>query len=138
MAVQRISRSFKDISLAFTPHPVTGDIGVIRNERAINRSVRNIIETNLGEKPFDPDFGADIRSQLFELCDYGTASILEDQILTALQNHEPRIDDITASWWNLFQTRTPLKSLLPTILSGKSSQPRLIHSSSRQLGNVVY
>ena len=96
MAVQRISRSFKDISLAFTPHPVTGDIGVIRNERAINRSVRNIIETNLGEKPFDPDFGADIRSQLFELCDYGTASILEDQILTALQNHEPRIDDITA------------------------------------------
>ena len=96
MAVQRISRSFKDISLAFTPHPVTGDIGVIKNERAINRSVRNIIETNLGEKPFDPDFGADIRSQLFELCDYGTASILEDQILTALQNHEPRIDDIIA------------------------------------------
>lgn len=96
MAVQRISRSFKDISLAFTPHPVTGDIGVIRNERAINRSVKNIIETNLGEKPFDPDFGADIRSQLFELCDYGTASILEDQILTALQNHEPRIDNITA------------------------------------------
>lgn len=96
MAVQRISRSFKDISLAFTPHPVTGDIGVIRNERAINRSVRNIIETNLGEKPFDPDFGADIRSQLFELCDYGTASILEDQILTALQNHEPRIDNISA------------------------------------------
>ena len=97
MAVQRISRAFKDISLAFTPHPVTGDIGVIRNERAINRSVRNIIETNFGEKPFDPDFGADIRSQLFELCDYGTASILEDQILTALQNHEPRINNIGAS-----------------------------------------
>lgn len=97
MAVQRVSRSFKDISLSFQPHPVTGDIGVIRNESAINRSVRNIIETNLGEKPFDPDFGADIRSQLFELCDYGTASILEDQILTALQNHEPRINNIGAS-----------------------------------------
>jgi phage baseplate assembly protein W len=97
MAVQRVSRSFKDISLSFQPHPVTGDIGVIRNESAINRSVRNIIETNLGEKPFDPDFGADIRSQLFELCDYGTASILEDQILTALQNHEPRINNIGAT-----------------------------------------
>ena len=97
MAAQRISQTFKDISLAFTPHPVTGDIGVIRNERAINRSVRNIIETNLGEKPFDPDFGADIRSQLFEMCDYGSASILEDQILTALQNHEPRIDNIDAT-----------------------------------------
>jgi phage baseplate assembly protein W len=96
MAVKRISRAFKDISLSFTPHPVTGDLGVIRNERAINRSVRNIIETNLGEKPFDPDFGADIRSQLFELCDYGTASILEEQILTALQNHEPRISNIGA------------------------------------------
>ena len=96
MAVKRISRAFKGISLSFTPHPVTGDLGVIRNERAINRSVRNIIETNLGEKPFDPDFGADIRSQLFELCDYGTASILEEQILTALQNHEPRISNIGA------------------------------------------
>lgn len=97
MAVQRISRSFKDISLSFIPHPVTGDLGVIRDERAINKSVRNIIETNLGEKPFDSDFGADIRSQLFELCDYGTAGILEDQILTALENHEPRIDNIGAT-----------------------------------------
>lgn len=97
MAVQRISRAFKDISLSFIPHPVTGDIGVIRNERAINRAVRNIIETNLGEKPFDPDFGADIRSQLFELCDFGTAGILEEQILTALKNHEPRISNIGAT-----------------------------------------
>jgi hypothetical protein len=106
MAVKRISRAFKDISLSFTPHPVTGDIGVIKNERAINRSVRNIIETNLGEKPFDPDFGADIRSQLFELCDYGTASILEEQILTALQNHEPRISNIGAIVEPLPETNT--------------------------------
>ena len=56
----RISRSFKDISLSFQPHPVTGDIPVLKNERAISRSVRNIVETIPGEKFFDPSFGSEV------------------------------------------------------------------------------
>ena len=42
---QRVSRSFKDISLSFDPHPVTKDLPVIRNERAISRAVRNLVQT---------------------------------------------------------------------------------------------
>lgn len=92
--VTRISRSFKDISLSFQPHPVTGDLPVIKNERAINRSVRNIVETQPGEKFFNPLFGSDVRGLLFELIDFGTADLIEQQILVSLTNFEPRIDDV--------------------------------------------
>ncbi len=92
--VNRISRSFKDISLSFLPHPVTGDIGVLKNERAIKQSVRNIVETIPGEKFFAPLFGSNVRGQLFENANYAAAFAIEEQILFALQNYEPRIDDI--------------------------------------------
>lgn len=92
--VTRISRSFKDISLSFQPHPVTGDLPVLKNERAINKSVKNIVQTIPGEKFFNPEFGSDVRSQLFELVDYGEADLIEQQILTALENYEPRIERV--------------------------------------------
>ena len=92
--IKRISRSFKDISLSFQPHPVTRDLPVLRNERAINRSVRNIVETQLGERFFDPDFGSDVRGQLFELVDIASADEIENQVLTSLKNFEPRIEAI--------------------------------------------
>ena len=91
---KRISRAFTDISLSFQPHPVTGDLSVLKNERAINRAVRNIVQTNFGDKYFDPDFGSDLRGQLFELVDFANAAAVEDQILEALLNYEPRIDNI--------------------------------------------
>ena len=53
MAIQRKSRAFKDISLSFTPHPVTKDLPVLTNERAIVRSVRNLVETIPTERFFD-------------------------------------------------------------------------------------
>lgn len=94
--VTRISRAFKDISLSFKPHPVTGDLPILKNERAINKSVRNIVQTIPGEKIFDNDFGSDVRGQLFELVDFANASIIEEQIITSLNNYEPRIDNVRA------------------------------------------
>ncbi len=92
--VVRISRKFKDVSLSFQPHPVTGDLPVLRNERAIMRSVRNIVETAPGEKFFNPEFGSDVRSQLFELIDFGTAGAIRSQILESINNYETRVDNV--------------------------------------------
>jgi len=92
--VTRISRAFKDISLSFRPHPVTGDISVLKNERAINKSVQNIVETIPGEKFFNPNFGSDVRSMLFELVDYGSSALIEEQILTSINNYEPRVNNV--------------------------------------------
>ena len=61
------SRAFKDINLSFKRHPVTNDVVTISDEDAIKRSVRNIIFTIVGEKPFEPEFGSVINESLFEL-----------------------------------------------------------------------
>jgi len=66
MAVQRISRSFKDISLSFEPHPVTKDLQILKNENAIRRSVRNIVETIPTERFFNSLLGSDVRDSLFD------------------------------------------------------------------------
>ena len=95
MATTRISRSFKDISLDFeNPHPVTNDLAVLKNERAITRSVRNIVETIPTEKFFNSLFGSDVYRSLFDFVDFGTATIIQDQIKTSLQNFEPRINNV--------------------------------------------
>ena len=94
MAITRVSRSFKDISLSFEPHPVTKDLPVLKNERAITRSVRNIVETIPTEKFFNSIFGSDVYRSLFDFVDFGTASIIQDQIKTALNNFEKRINNI--------------------------------------------
>ena len=94
MAITRVSRSFKDISLSFEPHPVTKDLPVLKNERAIIRSVRNIVETIPTEKFFNSIFGSDVYRSLFDFVDFGTASIIQEQIKTALNNFERRINNV--------------------------------------------
>ena len=94
MAVQRISRSFKDISLSFEPHPVTKDLQILKNENAIRRSVRNIVETIPTERFFNSSLGSDVRDSLFEFVDFGTAAIIQDQIQTSIENFEPRVDNL--------------------------------------------
>ena len=94
MAIQRKSRAFKDISLSFTPHPVTKDLPILANERAIVRSVRNLVETIPTERFFDSSIGTDIRDSLFENFERSTVMIIEDQVREVLDNFEPRVSDV--------------------------------------------
>ena len=88
------SRTFKDINLSFKRHPVTNDLVVIKNEDAIKKSVKNIIFTILGEKPYDPFFGSSINNSLFELSNPLDHIRISDEIQSTLLNYEPRIDNI--------------------------------------------
>ncbi len=88
------SRAFKDINLSFKRHPVTNDVVTIRNEDAIKRSVKNIIFTVLGEKPFVPLFGSVINESLFDLNTNLSEIRITDEIKSSLLNYEPRIDNI--------------------------------------------
>ena len=94
MSSQRVSRAFKDISFAFDPHPVTRDLPVLINQRAIIRSVRNLVETIPTERFFNSDLGSDVRASLFELVDVTTTKIIEDQILDTIQFYEPRVENV--------------------------------------------
>ena len=94
MAITRKSRAFKDISLSFSPHPVTKDLPVLINERAIVRSVRNLVETIPTERFFNSLLGTDIRGSLFENFSRNTLFIIEDQIKQTISNFEPRVDNV--------------------------------------------
>ena len=94
MAITRISRSFKDISLSFEPHPVTKDLPVLKNQNAIIRSIRNLVETIPSERFFNLSLGSNVRSSLFDFVDYGTASVIKDQILNTISNYEPRVTGV--------------------------------------------
>ena len=88
------SRAFKDINLSFKRHPVTNDVLTVRDEDAIKRSVKNIIFTILGEKPFEPDFGSVINDSLFDLSTNLSEIRVSDEIRQSLLNFEPRIENI--------------------------------------------
>tara|TARA_R100000231_G_scaffold2434_2_gene4315 strand:- start:1861 stop:2262 length:402 start_codon:yes stop_codon:yes gene_type:complete len=94
MAVQRTSRGFKDISLSFSPHPVTKDLPILTNERAIVRSVRNLVETIPTERFFNSLIGTDIRGSLFENFSVSTVTIIEDQVRETIRNFEPRVGSL--------------------------------------------
>ena len=97
MAINRKSRAFKDISLSFSPHPVTKDLPVLSNERAIIRSVRNLVETIPTERFFNPILGTDIRDTLFGNYDRAEVMMLENQIRETLGNFEPRVSNVGAT-----------------------------------------
>ena len=94
MAIKRKSRAFKDISLSFSPHPVTKDLPVLTNERAIVRSVRNLVETIPTERFFNSLIGTDIRDSLFDNYTAVTPTIIEDQVRNTIRNFEPRVGEI--------------------------------------------
>ena len=94
MAKPRKSKAFKDISLSFEPHPVTKDLPIIANERAIVRSVRNLVETIPTERFFDSNLGTNVRELLFENMSASSVMIIEDMVRSTIRNYEPRVGDI--------------------------------------------
>ena len=88
------SKAFKDINLSFKRHPVTNDVVAIRDEDAIKRSVKNIVFTTLGEKPFMPQFGSVVNESLFDLNTELSEIRVSDEIRSSLLNFEPRIDNV--------------------------------------------
>ena len=84
------TRSFKDLDLNFTIHPVKKDINTHKNEYAIINSVKNLILTNHYERLFQPQIGSNIRRLLFENVDSVTGSQIEREITETIDNFEPR------------------------------------------------
>ena len=85
------AKQFTDISLSFEPHPLTGDITILRNERAINNALKNLIMIAAGEVPFQSLVGSHVRSYMFEMvADEATAQFLKDEITRLIEAWEPR------------------------------------------------
>ena len=91
----RSTKVYKDISLSFARHPVTGDIAKLTDSDAVKRSVRNLIQTDFYERPFHPEIGSDIRKTLFEPVDASTAQMLSVYVEECIVNFEPRVELIS-------------------------------------------
>ena len=92
MPVQRLSKGFKDLSASFQTSPLSNDLIALKNESAIARSVRNLILTGQGERPFQPVLGTGVSRLLFENMDKLTASAIRSEIRTTIENYEPRVE----------------------------------------------
>jgi len=84
-------RWYTDIDLNLTPHPSSKDLTLKYDKDAVKRSLRNIMLTNDYERPFKPNFGANLRGLLFELADDITKLEIRNQITEAIENYEPRV-----------------------------------------------
>ena len=87
----KVSRSFKDLSFNFSKNPITNDVVILKNEEAIKQSVKNLVLTKIGERPFNPYLGTDTTSYLFELSSSISANSLIEEIEKVLNENEPRI-----------------------------------------------
>ena len=92
MPVQRLSKGFKDLSASFQTSPLNNDLIALKNESAIARSVRNLVLTVRGERPFQPVLGTGVSRLLFENMDKLTASAIRSEIRTTIENYEPRVE----------------------------------------------
>ena len=79
-----------DFLTDLNPHPVSKDIVKFINERAVARSVRNLLSTNRGERLYQPEIGSDITSLLFEQMTDGMATTISNLIYATLERYEPR------------------------------------------------
>ena len=82
-------RWWSDIDVNMTLHPNSKDLVLKYDINAIKRSVRNLLSTNLYERPFKPSLGVNLRGMLFEL-DMTHTKVLENEIKALIQEYEPR------------------------------------------------
>jgi len=91
IALSQRVKTYVDVSLSFNPSPVTNDITLLTNERAINNSIKNIIMFLPSEVPFNSDIGSNAQRYLFDVADSATAGLLSGEIERAILFCESRV-----------------------------------------------
>lgn len=92
MPAERTQFNYKDISASFDVNPVNMDLIALKNANAVARSLRNLILTNKGERPFNPELGSNVNAYLFESANNVTAAVIEESIRNTIINFEERVD----------------------------------------------
>ena len=88
---QKRSRAFKDIAVMMGKNPFTDDVNVVKNGNAIKQSIKNLILTTPGEKPFQPLIGSNVYTLLFEPLDPFVADQIQEEVINTINQYEPRV-----------------------------------------------
>lgn len=89
-----VSSLYADLNLGFRLLEGTRDIRPVTDIDAIKNSIRHLILTGRGERPFHPELGSGITELLFENVDSFTAAVLRDEITGVVRLHEKRVDNV--------------------------------------------
>jgi len=89
--ISRNVRQYRDLDLFFGRKPVSGDVNILTDVTNIKRAVRNLVLTNIYEKPFHPEIGSGVRDMLFENMTPLTSIILSKKVEEVIENFEPRV-----------------------------------------------
>ena len=120
--------SFSDLDLTFTAHPVTGDIVTKKDANAIRQSIKNILLTNHYERPFKPNFGADLRGMIFEANDPIIGQRIKERIVEEIKILEPRVGRATIK---VIQNDNTVDVSVAYTISGSSSVQEVEFTLSR-------
>tara|TARA_Y100001938_G_scaffold127961_1_gene181308 strand:- start:695 stop:1117 length:423 start_codon:yes stop_codon:yes gene_type:complete len=120
--------SFSDLDLTFTAHPVTGDIVTKKDANAIRQSIKNILLTNHYERPFKPNFGADLRGMIFEANDPIIGQRIKERIVEEIKILEPRVGRATIK---VIQNDNTVDVSVAYTISGSSSVQEVEFTISR-------
>lgn len=85
---------FSDIDPSLTRNPKTGDLLLVKDDRAVRQSISNLLNTSFGERLFQPLVGGSLRRFLFEPIDPVSAVEIRDCILETIKTHEPRVGKV--------------------------------------------
>ena len=89
--ISRNVRQYRDLDLFFRRKPVSGDVNILTDVENIKRSVRNLVLTNVFERPFHPELGSGVRDMLFENMTPFVAIMLTKRVEDIIENFEPRV-----------------------------------------------
>ena len=89
--LRRKEKTYIDISIGFEPNPLTQDLPLVLDQRAIETSMRNLVLTRPGEVPFQRDIGSSVYDLLFDMNDPATESLIEDEVQRTIAYNEPRV-----------------------------------------------
>ena len=99
-----------DLKMSFAKHPITGRLNNVTNIEAVKQSVKNIVLCNHFERPYLPNYGGNVLTQLFENADSFTEFQVAKDIRIAIENYEPRavVDDVIVTTDDLNELRVKI------------------------------
>ena len=89
--ISRNVRQYRDLDLFFGRKPISKDVNILLDIENIKRAVKNLVLTNIYEKPFHPEIASGVRDMLFENMTPLTSIILAKKVEEVIENFEPRV-----------------------------------------------
>lgn len=90
---------FTDFKKDLEKSPISSDLTLHKNEDAVKEAIKNLLLTDKGERLMQPNLGGNIKAMLFENLNPGTLKLIEEQVRSTIELHEPRADliDVTVT-----------------------------------------